>query len=844
MQSALDPLARSGAVSGEPGAAARFWSWYARFSARWCVGLTLLGLLGLLLALPGAVRLYADLRTDLRELLPQNAPAALASEELERRLGGFAQLSVVVRTGDPAAGEKFVDALAARLRALPPSLVRAVRSDAREEQAFFAAHGALFADAALLEQARDGLARRLHAEKARLNPLAVDLDDAPDVEPAPAPADDPALGKALDGLRLAFEQVDRFPHGTLAPASGSPLIVLVSPPSAAASIETDQALLEAVRREVDALRPGSFDPPLEIGYGGEVKEVLEAQEALVRDLLISSALVLAVVSLVLLLYYRTPWSIPLLVAPLALGAATTFSLSREVIPHLNPNTAFLGSIIVGNGINAGIILLARYFDERRAGAGVERALGQALGGTWLATLAASGAAAAAYGSLLATSFRGFNQFGLMGGLGMVLCWLATYLFLPPLVALLEVRVQVVPRTPRRGGFGSALGGAVERRTGLILAATAAVTLLAVTGAVRFVREPFEYDFSKLSSRRGEIDGASHWNNQMNAVLREHQSPSVVLVDSPQQAEEVSQEMDREREAEGPDPSIDSVISLQKLVPSEQPRKLAALRGLFSLLEPGVVARLPVEQRPLVERLLRDTRLVPVTSQEVPARLRSSFRELDGRTGRLVLVTPSLNASANAGKRQIAHARRVRAVAQEAVPGARVAGSLILVADIVGSILDDGLRAAVLSFAAVALLVILLLRSVRDAAWVIASLVLGVLWLFGAMGLLGMKVNFVNFVVLPITFGIGADYAVNLYVRHQQLGGRAVAQAVASAGGAIALCSCTTIIGYASLLVADNRALFSFGLMAVLGELTCLGAALVALPALWVWRARWSPAREG
>jgi hypothetical protein len=296
-------------------------------------------------------------------------------------------------------------------------------------------------------------------------------------------------------------------------------------------------------------------------------------------------------------------------------------------------------------------------------------------------------------------------------------------------------------------------------------------------------------------------------------------------------------MDREREAEGPDPSIDSVISLQKLLPGEQPRKLAALRALFSLLEPEVVARLPARQRPLVERLLRDTRLAPVTAEEVPRRLRGSFRELDGQSGRLVLVTPSLSASSNAGKRQLAHARRVRAVAREAVPTARVAGALILVADIVGSILDDGLRAAALSFAAVALLVLLLLRSLRDAAWVVASLVLGVLWLFGAMGLLGMKLNFVNFVVLPITFGIGADYAVNLYARHLQLGGRAVAQAVESAGGAIALCSCTTIIGYASLLVADNRALFSFGLMAVLGEVTCLAAALVALPALWVWRAR-------
>jgi predicted RND superfamily exporter protein len=41
---------------------------------------------------------------------------------------------------------------------------------------------------------------------------------------------------------------------------------------------------------------------------------------------------------------------------------------------------------------------------------------------------------------------------------------------------------------------------------------------------------------------------------------------------------------------------------------------------------------------------------------------------------------------------------------------------------------------------------------------------------------------------------------------------------------------TTILGYSSLLVAQNRGLFLFGFLAVLGELTCLTAAVVVLPA--------------
>src|SRR3954465_6233240 len=128
-------------------------------------------------------------------------------------------------------------------------------------------------------------------------------------------------------------------------------------------------------------------------------------------------------------------SIPLLVFPLFTGVAATFALSRAVIHYLNPNSAFLGSIIIGNGINGGIILLARYLEERRRGTETEHALRLSLRATWVATFAASAAAAASYGSLGAVSFRGFNQFAFMGCFGMLICWVTTYGLMPAFIAL-------------------------------------------------------------------------------------------------------------------------------------------------------------------------------------------------------------------------------------------------------------------------------------------------------------------------------------------------------------------------------------------------------------------------
>ena len=138
----------------------------------------------------------------------------------------------------------------------------------------------------------------------------------------------------------------------------------------------------------------------------------------------------------------------------------------------------------------------------------------------------------------------------------------------------------------------------------------------------------------------------------------------------------------------------------------------------------------------------------------------------------------------------------------------------------------------LALAAVCILVAVVFRKMGPILMTCGSLLLGVAWLVGAAAAAQVRVNFLNFVVLPITFGIGVDYAVNIVQRYRLEGPGKMARVIRETGAAVALCSATTVIGYASLLVADNRALRGFGLLASLGELCCLSAALFALPA-WI-----------
>ena len=802
-----------------------FWNRWASFSLRRPWTIAVAGFLAFAACLPFAARLYGDLRTDLRELLPNGAPAAVGLEELERRIGGLSSLAIVVRTDDLKSGERFVDALVAKIKQLPKSLVTRVFWRVDAERTFFEAHGALYAETSDLVQIRDALKARV----AHANPLAVDLlDDEPSA--APAASIEPALAR----VRAAFSRLDRYPDGYLAGEGGRTLVVSVSPPGAAVSLEDDQRIFHAVEQAVQQVDPAKYPGNLKIGYGGEIRSVIEAQEALVRDLLISSVLVLFAVGLALVLYYRTFRALPLLAFPLFTGVSMTFALSRAVIHYLNPNTAFLGSIIVGNGINAGIILLARYLEERRRGHSLTDSLPTALRGTWVATFVASAAAAVSYGTLGFVSFRGFNQFAFMGFFGMLLCWVSTYALMPALIVLIE---RLWPfhslSSPRRGVVGwiaAPFAALLVRRPAWPVALTAALAIGSAFAMVRFLEDPIQYDFRKLGSRSGIDSGAGYWDKHVDAVLQSYQTPTVVLTDSEESAQAVALSVDKERELEGPQGTIDSVTTLQKLLPSDQPRKLLLLGEIFALLDkdPGAVP-------PEIARLRERTRLTPVTIADVPARLTQPFFEKDGHSGRLVLVFPTLSTDSANGLAQISHSRAVRDAAWKVDKTARVAGQIVLTTDIVAAITSEGGLTALLSFLAVSLLTLVVMRSLRHAAWVVGSLALGVLWMAGLMSLLSLKLNFVNFAVLPITFGIGVDYAVNLYQRYRQAG--SVEEALAASGGAVALCSLTTIIGYATLVTADNQAIQSFGLTAVLGEVTCLSAALFALPALLSLRDR-------
>jgi hypothetical protein len=332
---------------------------------------------------------------------------------------------------------------------------------------------------------------------------------------------------------------------------------------------------------------------------------------------------------------------------------------------------------------------------------------------------------------------------------------------------------------------------------------------------------------------------------MNAMLGEYLTPLVVLANTPEDARRSGEALRAMASRPEHGALVARVRTLDDVLPGQQEQKLEEIAALDEALTPRLRSKLTEEQRSKLERMLTASKRGKLKPEDLPRTFTVGLRELDGSYGKSVVVFPRPTRELWQGPRLAAFVGALREAAGAGLEGERrprLAGTLPVSADIIASMRADGPRVTLAAFAGAVLVVLALFRLRASTALVIGSLVAGILWMAGAMLGLRIKLNFSNFIAFPITFGIGVEYAVNVMNRHETDGQRDILEAVRTTGAAVALCSATTIIGYSSLLVASNQALFLFGLLAVLGEGTCLLAALVALPALVSWRQRGAPTR--
>jgi hypothetical protein len=378
---------------------------------------------------------------------------------------------------------------------------------------------------------------------------------------------------------------------------------------------------------------------------------------------------------------------------------------------------------------------------------------------------------------------------------------------------------------------------LPRRSRPVVAALAllAPVLLLLAGRY-FASDPFEYNLRNLRASGAQARQARVWQAKLDEAFGKGISGGFVI--ALERAEDVPALASKLRVVTGATatggrgPLLSRVSSLDDLLPAEQERRFALLQEVRQLIDRHA-DEMPDETAGLARRLRPPDGLRPLRAGDVPAELALIYTEKDGHRGRLIFANTAPSVNGWDGRDLATVSQRVRAL--DLPSGTRVAGSAFVFADMIEAIRRDGPKATLVALIGVLVVIALTMGVGRHGRLTALAAVFGATAMLALSSLAGVKINFLDFVALPLTLGIGTDYAANVLsrARQEERGAAfgAARRAVLTTGGVVVLCSFTTIVGYASLLAADNAGIRSFGLAAMLGELTCIVAGVWAAPVL-------------
>lgn len=545
------------------------------------------------------------------------------------------------------------------------------------------------------------------------------------------------------------------------------------------------------------------------------------------------------------------------------GLTITTAIGLLAVGAFNLISVAFIALFVGLGVDFGIQFCVRYRAERHALKDLDLALlrtGSGIGG---ALALAAAATAAGFYSFLPTSYRGVAELGFVAGTGMLITFALSITFLPALVKLLSPAGE-----PEGVGFRALarFDHALTARPKRILAGAAALGLLGLASL-----PALDFDFNPLDLRNRHVESVA---TALDLMKDPDTSPNTLDVLTPSHAA-----ADALAAKLAALPEVSRAMTLDSFVPDDQAAKLALVSDADTILDPtinpftakpapsdaevvqslraaadalrsaagsahdkpaddaralsAVLARLADADRatraraaealvPGLETMLDEVRAsltpYPVTARTLPADLVRDWVSPGGLYR--VEVYPSGNSNDNDVLRRFIAA--VRKVAPEAV------GTPIVIQESGRTIVRAFLQAGVFSFAAIALLLFVALRSVTLVALALGPLVLAGVVTLASCVVIGMPLNYANIIALPLLLGIGVAFDIYFVMAwrsgSRDLLGSALTRAVILSAG-------TTASAFGTLWISSHPGTASMGELLAISLGWILVTVLVLLPAL-------------
>ncbi|WP_163996479.1 efflux RND transporter permease subunit [Pyxidicoccus caerfyrddinensis] len=767
-----------------------------------------------------------EFRGSFVELLPQGAREVQDLTRVSQKAGGDGYLVILAKGDAPERLKAYAAELKARLEALPE--VRYVEHSYDVD--FFRRHGLLLLPAEKLAELRKDLEARVRYERQQANPFYIDLG----ATPPPADFDEIAKKHTPNAPMKEY----------LANADGTEVYLMLKPSGTAGDLDFARRFVELAMGTGRTLAAERY-PSVKLEATGNFQNRIE-EDAVMRSDLSRAGILSALIAVgLILLATRRIAALAVVGLPVVVGILLTFGFAQVFIGHLNVVTGFLVAILIGLGIEYGVHLCMRYWEEREHLTARE-ALKAAVGGTFSGAVTSALTNAAAFFVLLLAQFHAFNQFGLLAGMGVLLAVLAAYAMGPSLLAIAErvrpARKDAVPAAvsadaPAAAASAEAPMAAKPERewrrwpTSLIAGIALAVVAFAGFSVAIAPKLGFETDMRKL---KGDSP-ASRLDDHVTEQLGQPLNPAIFLVDDVKQAAQVEDIIAEVKRKNGADSVFLRTTSLNDLVPHDLQRREAEIAGIRTLLH-GLPASAQEDARLKDFQQMLESK--PYGLDSLPVEVRRRFEATDGK-GTFLLLFPSVsNYDTDDLKRwaaqidQVVEGTKARGIDMSVLDSNRIAARIFAL------VRGDG-PLILWSAAGVVFFVILLsLRSFKRALLVTGPLFLGMTCLAGGMYLFDVQLNFINAVVLPNLLAIAVDNSVHLFHRYEEEGPGSLGKVVRHTGLAAVVATLSNAAGYGALLIANHQGLRSIGQIALLGVVCTFLGTTVFFPAMLALLERW------
>ncbi|TGK58781.1 transporter [Leptospira wolffii] len=430
---------------------------------------------------------------------------------------------------------------------------------------------------------------------------------------------------------------DIFDEYNISPDKGM-LILLAKPTGSFVDIQFLEKLDKRVQGIVESLDLGKDG--VYAGYTGAYKLNQDDYETLLRALKPIGIASLLGIALLLLLFFRNPLFIVILLFSLASGLLMTFGLTGLAIGQLNSITSIIGSILMGLGIDYGIQFLYRFREEFTKKQDIVRAIKDTIYHTGIASFSSALTTTSAFVVLSFSDFRGFSEFGIIATYGTIIIALAMYGVTALQIALLlkwfpglskYFLLNEAQQTP------SGLLRKFYSRPGIL-----AVTVMILVLAFGVFAPKVQFDVNGRNLLVENLESVNLYD-EIADRFDISSDPQAIVVKTLEESEAVFDYLSPVPESIAG--SVDQVVSLWNFVPpyTQQMANRKVLDQIAKDMKPVKAAFLKPEQRKYLPKAKLYLSVQPYDYKAVPDYFTSQFTEVatSKEKGHLLFLYPKV-----------------------------------------------------------------------------------------------------------------------------------------------------------------------------------------------------------